>query len=249
TMAIPMAIEIVELTKKFPGKLAVDHLNLEIPYGQITALLGSNGAGKTTTLNMIVGFLRPDSGIVRIGGKDNFTNLIEAKRKIGYLGTEMALYEKFSVKECWEFFAKLRGLDRVALQERIKKWVDYFEMGDFLDKKFHELSSGQKQKSLIVSSILHDPEILIFDEVTASLDVLTCRLIMNFLKEEKSRGKAVLFSTHILSEVEYLSDQVAILHEGKLRDVTTSANLLQKHNVTNLTDAFYFAVKDYKEAA
>lgn len=243
------AIEIKNLTKKFPGKVAVDNLSLEVPYGQITALLGSNGAGKSTTLNMIVGFLRPTSGEVLVSEMNTYTHLDQIKCRIGYLGTEMSLYEKLSVKESWEYFAKLRGLNLATCQKTVEKLVNYFEIGDFVHKKFPDLSSGQKQKALIVAAILHDPEILIFDEVTASLDVLTCRMIMNFLKEERARGKAILFSTHILSEVEYLSDRVAIIHDGKLRDMTTSKKLLEKHQVSNLTDAMYFAVKDYQKVA
>jgi sodium transport system ATP-binding protein len=244
-----LAIKIRNLTKKFPNKLAVDNLDLDVTYGEITALLGSNGAGKTTTLNMILGFLRPDAGSITIGKMDNLECWQEIRKKVGHVGTEMGLYEKFSIWECFEFFAKLRDVPTSVWKERAKKLAEFFEMDDFLNKKFPTLSSGQKQKSLIVSSLLHDPEILIFDEVSASLDVLTCRMIMNFLKEEKARGKAILFSTHILSEVEYLSDKVAILHDGRLQDVTTSAELLSKHKVTNLTDAFYHTVKKYQKAS
>ncbi|MBF0360558.1 MAG: ABC transporter ATP-binding protein [Oligoflexia bacterium] len=243
-----VAIEIRGLSKNFHDKAAVINLDLDVCYGEITALLGSNGAGKTTTINMIVGFLQATEGKISISGLNlqEEKNHLKVKNLLGHMGTEMALYEKFSVKESWELFASLRKIEKKSFKKRIDYLMELFEIDGFQNKRYNELSSGQKQKSLIVATVLHDPPILIFDEVTASLDVITSRSIMDFIKMERSRGKAILFSTHILSEVEYLCDKVAILHEGKLRDVTNPQELMKKHQVSNMTDAFYYAIKNYK---
>ncbi|MGB0452380.1 MAG: ABC transporter ATP-binding protein [Bacteriovoracaceae bacterium] len=242
------AIVLKNLTKKFLDVTAVDDLSLKVGYGEVVALLGSNGAGKTTTLNMITGFLTPNFGEVLINEKWNHKNHYrEIKNEVGYLTGSMQLYDKFSIKECLLFLADLRSLEKDFVSKRMEELVQLFQMESYLKKKFSELSSGQKQRALIAATILHDPRILILDEITANLDVPSARLIMDFLKLEKERGKAILFSTHILSEAEYLSDQIAIIHNGKVMEKTTSSEFKQKFGVTNLTDAFCDAIESFNK--
>lgn len=241
------ALELKDITKSFLNTEAVKDISFTINYGEVLALLGSNGAGKTTTLNMIAGFLLPSSGDILIDGKLNHRqHNREIKNKIGYLTNNMRLYEKFSIRECLEFLGKLRGIDKSVVKNRIEELEALFDLNSYIDKKFQELSSGQKQRSLISATLLHDPDILILDEITANLDVPTARLIMDFLKEEKQKGKAILFSTHILSEAEYLSDKMAIIHDGRIMDQCSASDFMQKHGANNLTDAFCEAVLKYK---
>jgi len=242
-------IQIEKVVKKFPGKVAVDGVDLTVDKGEIVALLGSNGAGKTTLLNMIAGFLVPNEGTISVEGMNHFDHYKEIRNRLGYLTNGMALYDKFSVKESLKYLGDLRNIDAKKIDLRTIELVEKLEMGEFITKKFPDLSSGQKQRALIAATIFHDPSILIFDEVTSSLDVLTCRSIMEFLKEERDRGKAILYSTHILSEAEYISDRVSIIHEGKIMKNTNCAELMQEYGCTNMTEAFYRVVSGYKGVA
>jgi sodium transport system ATP-binding protein len=238
------AIKVHNLRKQFVDFVAVDDVSFEIPFGQITALLGANGAGKSTTLNMIAGIMIPTSGSIEIGGLDLMKHNKEIKNKLGYLTSEMALYATLSVKENLELFAQLKGLSKSKTQGRIDELCHLFKLDTFINKHFKELSSGQKQRALIANSILHDPEILIFDEVTASLDIMAAKSIMDYLKSEKARGKAVIFATHILSEVEYISDRILMVKKGRLVEETTYPDLIKNTGATTLTEAFFSALKD-----
>lgn len=242
------ALELINVSKSFFDELAVDQVSFTLDYGEILALLGPNGAGKTTTLNMIAGFLAPSSGLIRIhGGWSHQEHYRKIKNHIGLLTSDMKLYEKFTVRECLEFIGEIRNISTHQLELKIEELYHMFEMEDYMEKRFNELSSGQRQRSLIATTLVHDPQILILDEITSNLDVPTGRLIMDFLKKQKSLGKAVLFSTHILTEAEYLSDKIAIIHDGKIMEKTSSEKFMKKHNARNLTDAFCEAIRKYKE--
>lgn len=233
------SISLINVSKNFRGKKALEEVSFEVEAGEIMALLGSNGAGKTTTLNLITGFLAPSSGKIEIHGLDHSSSHTTIKAQIGYLTSGMALYEKFSLKEVLHYFGGLHQMKKNVIDNRIEEMAEWLDFTEVINKRFPNMSSGQKQKALISTCLLHDPDILIFDEVTASLDVMAARSIMDFLIHQKTLGKTVLFSTHILSEAEYISDRMAILHDGKLLEVTTGKELMDKHGVTSLTDAFY----------
>jgi len=243
------AIKITNVHKKFHDTVAVEDVSLEVPFGEVTALLGSNGAGKSTILNMIAGILLPTSGSIEFSGKNFENNYKELKANIGYLTCDMALYETFSVYETLKLLADLKGFNKKQTKNRIEELVEQFSLHQILDKHYSELSSGQKQRSLISASIIHDPQILIFDEVTASLDLVISKSIMDFLKRERERGKAIIFSTHILSEVEYLSDRILMIEKGKLVKETNYQDLITNTGAKNLTDAFYKALIEEQEAA
>jgi sodium transport system ATP-binding protein len=243
------AISIKNLHKQFQETTAVKDISFEIPYGEITALLGSNGAGKSTTLNMIAGILLPTSGTIEFEGKNFKDHYKEIKSELGYLTCDMALYETFSVLETLELLGELKGFNKKKVKNRIEELVEQFSLKEILSKHYSELSSGQKQRSLIAASIVHDPKVLIFDEVTTSLDLVISKDIMDFLKVEKERGKAIIFSTHILSEVEYLSDRILMIERGKLVKETNYRDLIEESNSKNITEAFYKALVEEQKAA
>jgi sodium transport system ATP-binding protein len=243
------AIEVESIIKIFLGKKAVDNISFSIPFGKITALLGSNGAGKSTTLNIVTGIMNPTSGNVVIDGMTYEKNYKDIKQKMGFLTCDMALYETLSVYECLKLFGGLKGMSRVKINDRIEELSTQFEIRDFMDKHFGELSSGQKKRSLIACSVIHDPQILIFDEVTASLDVVIAKQVMDFLIGEKKKGKAVIFATHILSEVEYISDHILMIEHGKLIKSTTYPQLVAETGAKNLTEAFCQAIAQGQKAA
>jgi sodium transport system ATP-binding protein len=238
------AIKVKNLFKQFQDTIAVDHISFEIPYGEVTALIGSNGAGKSTTLNMIAGILLPTSGEIEFNHKNYDDHYKEVKSQIGYLTCDMALYETFSVLETLKLLGDLKGFTKNRINNRIEELVEQFSLKEILNKHYSELSSGQKQRSLISASIIHDPEILIFDEVTASLDLVIAKDIMDFLIKEKENGKAIIFSTHILSEVEYISDRILMIERGKLVKETDYKSLISDSQSENITDAFYLALKE-----
>ncbi|MDA9793092.1 ABC transporter ATP-binding protein [Bacteriovoracaceae bacterium] len=241
------AIDFIEISKSYGEQEALNGVSFHVRENEIVSLLGCNGAGKTTALNILTGFLKPDSGKVLINNKDISTNLNWVKQNMGYLTSDMALYERFSVLESIIFLGQIRGLSASLLKQRMAYFWELFDIGSYEDKKFHELSSGQKQKSLITAAVIHDPAIMIFDEVTASLDVLTCKKIMDFLKFEKEKGKAILFSTHILSEAEYLSDRIIVVNEGKLIEENSARQMKERHNVSNLFEAFFKTIEEHSK--
>lgn len=245
------AIDIIDVSKiyqsKKDAKQALKEINLHVKYGEIVSLLGSNGAGKTTTLNIISGFINVSCGEAFVDGKKINEELYDIRKKIGYLTPGMSLYKNLSIKESIHFLADLRNVDKETIKERKEFLWDTFNFGEFEDRSFDKLSSGQQQKSLIAAAVIHDPDILIFDEVTASLDVLACKEVMNFIRSEKERGKAILFSTHILSEAEFLSDRIVVIHDGEIIEEATSNEFQSRYNVTSLYEAFVNSVEKHTQ--
>lgn len=243
------AIKVKNLFKEYQEKVAVNDISFDVPYGQVTALLGSNGAGKSTTLNIIAGILIPTSGSVEFDGRTFEKNYKEIKADMGYLTCEMALYNSFTVQETLQILGELKGFNPKKIRNRIEELVAEFDLSLVMEKHYEELSSGQKQRAMIAASVIHDPKILIFDEVTASLDLVISKGIMDFLKRERDRGKAIIFSTHILSEVEYIGDRILMIENGLLVRETNYEELVKQYNAKNLTEAFYQALVEEKKAA
>lgn len=195
---------------------AVNKISFEAHPGSIFGLLGANGAGKTTMLRILGTLLQPSSGTANVSGFDILTHPEDVRRSIGFLSGSTALYGRLTAKEMIEYFGKLNGIDGKQLKVRTDELIEQFEIGEFENGRCDKLSTGQKQRVSIARSIVHQPPVMIFDEPTSGLDVMTSQTIMNFIEKCRSDGLTVIFSTHIMSEVERLCDHIAIVHHGRI---------------------------------
>lgn len=206
-------IKITDLEKDFGNFKAVDKISFTVNPGEIFGLLGPNGAGKTTTLRMIAGLITPSNGEVEVCGF-NLDHKYEIKGKIGFLTGSTGLYGRLSPIEILDYFGTLNHMNDKIKKERIEYLIDLFKMNDFKDKWCQKLSTGQKQRVSIARTILHDPPVLIFDEPTSGLDIISGQIILDFIKSAKQLNKAVIFSTHNMSEAEYLCDRLGLVYSG-----------------------------------
>lgn len=206
-------------------KVAVDDLNFEAYEGEIFGLLGPNGAGKTTTLRMLSTLIKPDSGDAWIAGASVINHPEDVRGKIGFLTSELKLEEFFTPNYLFDFFSDLHGVSADIREKRKKTMFERFGIDEFAEVKVANMSTGMKQKTSLVISLVHDPDIIIFDEPTNGLDVLTARVVTDYLQELKNQGKTILLSTHIFSLVEKLCDRVGIVMDGKMIVCDTLENL------------------------
>jgi sodium transport system ATP-binding protein len=214
-------IQLDALTKVFPNpdgteKTAVDRVTFAVRPGEIYGLLGPNGAGKTTTLRMVSGLLRPTSGCVRINGQDVTAEPERVKRQIGYLTANTGLYARLTPREFLEYFATLYDIPRPAARERIQQLAAWLGMESYLKLRCGALSTGQKQRVSIARALIADPQVLVLDEPTLGLDVLSNRLILEFIRTQAAAGKAVLLSTHALDEIDMMCRRMGLIHNGRL---------------------------------
>lgn len=214
-------IRVEGLTKVFPTpegveKTAVRELSFEVEPGEIYGLLGPNGAGKTTSLRMISGLLRPTRGRVFIRGLDVTDDPESVKRSIGYLTANTGLYERLSPMEFLRYFATLYSMQRDEADAKIAGLVEWLGMGSFANMRCGALSTGQKQRTNIARALLADPPVLIMDEPTLGLDVLSNRLILELIRTQARAGKAILLSTHALDEIETMCQRIGLIHDGTL---------------------------------
>lgn len=228
-------------------KKAVDHLTLTAKPGEIYGLLGPNGAGKTTALRCVATLLKPTDGSISVCDYDTVKASEKVREKISFLTNEIKLDPQFSPKYMFNFFGRLRGLDEKTLKERRDRLFDYFGIQDFQDKKIEELSTGMKQKASIAVSLAHNPEVVIFDEPTNGLDIVTARNVTDYLKLLKEEGKTVIISTHIMSEAEKLCDRIGIIINGVMVMEGTLTEILEKSNTADLEDAFFELYKSHNK--
>ena len=231
-----------KLFKKAEGPetvIAVDNLSFSAYKGEIFGLLGPNGAGKTTTLRMLATLIKPDSGNAYICGKSVVSEESDVRRKIGFLTSELKLEDAFTPDYLFDFFSGLYGIDKSVARSRKFSLFQKFGIDAFKHQKYGNLSTGMKQKVALVVSIAHDPEFIIFDEPTNGLDVLTARVVTDFLQELRADGKTIILSTHIFSLVEKLCDRVGILINGKLAAIDTLENLTKEKNLEDTFFALY----------
>src|SRR5580658_1127173 len=248
-------IEAQRLCKVFQNKKrgevrAVNDISFICKPGQIYGLLGANGAGKTTTLRMLATILEPTSGTARVAGFDLMKDPENVRANVGFLSTATALYGRLTAQEMVEYFGRLYGLDDTTIERRIDQIFTRLEMNDFRDRRCDKLSTGMKQKVSIARTLVHDPPVMIFDEPTLGLDVMAARTIVQFVRECRDHGKTVIFSTHVMSEVEKLCDHIGIIHGGMLLAEGTLADLRQQYSLHDLEDIFVRIVEPHmvKEA-
>lgn len=206
-------------------KKAVDHLSFEAYRGEVFGLLGPNGAGKTTTLRMLATLIKPDEGDALIDGSSVVKRPNEVRGKIGFLTSELKLEDFFTPNYLFDFFSNLHGVEPEVRERRKKELFERFGVDQFAEVKVANLSTGMKQKVSLIISLVHDPEIIIFDEPTNGLDVITAKVVTDFLLELKAEGKTVIVSTHIFSLIEKICDRVGIIINGQMVCCDTLENV------------------------
>jgi len=236
-----------ELDTKNTTAVAVDGVSFTCQPGHVFSLLGPNGAGKTTTLRMISTIFKPTSGSVRIAGIDAIENPTEARKKMGFLTGSTGLYARLTPDELIKYFADLYSVPKAEFEERKEKLYTLLDMHDFKGKRIGKLSTGMKQKVSICRTMIHDPEVVIFDEPTSGLDVITAENIIKLIRNCKEEGKTVIFSSHIMSEVDLLCDDLAIIHKGKMLFTGTMDEYKEQMQAENITSEFIRIVNATKE--
>jgi len=236
-------IEARSLSKCFHDKKrgeirAVDNVSFCCEPGKIYGLLGANGAGKTTTLRMLATILEPTGGTALVCGYDIVRQPEKVRASVGFLSTATALYPRLTAQEIVEYFGRLNGLDEPTLKKRVDDTFSRLDMNGFRDRRCDKLSTGMKQKTSIARTLVHDPPVMIFDEPTLGLDVMTARTIIAFIRECRDQGKTVIFSTHVMSEVEKLCDVIGIIQSGKLLAEGTLQQLREKNGERDLEEIF-----------
>ena len=195
---------------------ALDGVDLGVQRGQVLGLLGQNGAGKTTLLRILSTSLKPASGVVLCDGEDLTRHPLEIRKRIGFVSGNTGLYGRLTAREMLRYYGRLHGMAVAAMDQRIRLLAQWLDMDRFLDQRNETLSSGMRQKVSIARALVHDPEILLFDELTTGLDVAAAESVLKVVTDCREDGRTVLFSTHHMDEVDQLCDGVVILHEGKL---------------------------------
>lgn len=217
---------------------AVDGVSFQAEPGKIFGLLGCNGAGKTTALRMLSTIIKPTAGSATVAGISILDHPEKVRAQIGFMSTSTALYGRLQSREVIEYFGGLYGLSGAKLKQRVDYVVEKLQIDEFADRLCDKLSTGQKQRVNIARTILHDPPVLFFDEPTAGLDVVLSQTVMEFIEEARDMGKTIIFSTHIMSEVERLCDHVAIIDKGKLHGEGTVEELKSQTGEESLEKAF-----------
>jgi sodium transport system ATP-binding protein len=236
-------IEARQLVKRFHDKkrgdvCAVNGVSFSCRPGEVYGLLGANGAGKTTALRILATILSPTEGTAVVAGFDVAKDPQSVRARVGFLSAATALYGRLSAREMVEYFGRLHGLDEATLRLRIDQVFTRLEMNGFRDRRCDQLSTGIRQKVSIARTLVHDPPVMIFDEPTVGLDVMAARTIVAFIRECRENGKTVVFSTHVMSEVEKLCDRVGIIHRGALLAEGTLPELRARYGIQDLEELF-----------
>ena len=207
-----MYLRLENIRKAFDTKVAVDNLSLEVPRGAICGIIGPNGAGKTTTIRMVMNITVPDSGRILLDGHQvggDFRN------RVGYMPEERGLYKKMTCEQVITYMAELKSYPKAKITPKIGLWLDRMELGEYRQRKVEELSKGMQQKLQFITTVLHEPEILILDELFSGLDPLNMELIKTVILDLKRHGTTILFSTHVMEQAEKLCDHICMISHGK----------------------------------
>jgi ABC-2 type transport system ATP-binding protein len=249
-MSRPAMIELVEVSKRYGAKLALDRLSLSVPAGELFAFLGPNGAGKTTTIKLLCGLLFPTSGTVAVGGFDLSARGDDARRLIAYVPDTPFLYEKLTGREFLQFIADMYGLDRDHARRRSDEVIELFRLGEFVDDLTERYSHGMRQRTVFAAALLHDPKVLIVDEPTVGLDPKSIRLLKDLLRRQADLGTTVFLSTHSLDIAEELADRIGIIDRGRMIGCGTLASLREQAAHTgSLEDVFLTLTAEQGEQA
>ena len=250
-------IEINNVSKKFVKKIDKKHeeefyadknVSFKVEKGEILGLLGPNGAGKTTLLRMLAGIMTPTDGSIKYDDLTFPKDTIKIKKSISFLSGNTKLYKDISPYEFLKLCAEYYGIKKDEIDKLIKKASKTFNLDEFLHQKIENLSTGQLQRVSIARCTIHNPEYYIFDEATSGLDIISSKIILDFIKEEKKKGKGVIYSTHYMEEAENICDRVVLLHKGKVVKIDTPDNIIKETKTTNLRDAFFNIIGgDYHE--
>jgi sodium transport system ATP-binding protein len=236
-------IEVHELTKTFIDKKrgeikAVNAITFRCEPGEVYGLLGANGAGKTTALRMLATILRPTSGTAIVAGYDVASEAQKVRSRVGFLSTATSLYGRLTAREMVEYFGRLNGIDGKRLRQAVDEIFSVWKIDEFSDRRCDKLSTGMKQKVSIARTLIHDPQVMIFDEPTAGLDVMTSRTILEFVRTCRSRSKTVVLSTHIMSEAAMLCDRIGIVQNGSMLAEGTLKELQLRYDEPDLEKIF-----------
>jgi sodium transport system ATP-binding protein len=237
-------ISVERLTKRFADLktgafTALDDVSFNVQPGEIFGLLGPNGAGKTTCLRILSTVLKPTSGTAFVAGYDVATQPEEVRSRIGFLSNNTGIYDRMTASEMVEHFGRLYGIPEKALQERIAHLFDRLQMTSIRDVLGSKMSTGMKQKVSIARTIVHDPPVLIFDEPTLGLDVLVARNVIDEIKNLRDQGKCIIFSTHIMREVEKLCHRVAIIYRGRILAMGPVQELAERYDQPDMEELFF----------
>lgn len=236
-------VEVQDLTKTFfdesRGEVrAVDGVSFACRAGEVFGLLGANGAGKTTTLRMLATILKPTAGSARIMGHDVGRAPEAVRRSLGFYSASTALYPRLTGRETLEFFARINGYPSREVPARVAYLVERFGITEYQNARVEKLSSGMKQKVSIARTVAHDPPVLVFDEPTVGLDVMNALEMVRVIRALRDDGKTIIFSSHIMSEVEKLCDRIGIVHRGRLLALGTLDELRERTGQHYLEDVF-----------
>ena len=236
-------IRVHELRKTFGDVVAVDDVTFDVAAGEVFGLLGPNGAGKTTTLRLLATLLKPDGGSAEVAGHDVATESEAVRSKIGVVNGGMGLYDRLTGREVLHYFGRLYGMRRPQIDGRIEELDALLDLTGTLERQTGEFSTGMKQKVVIARAVLHDPPVIFFDEATSGLDVMARRAVLDFVKSYPSSGRAVVYSTHVMSEVEELCERVAVLYRGRRIALDSVGALKQATDASSLEEAFFRLVE------
>ncbi len=246
-------IEVKNVSKTFTKQIdkkkketfyADKDISFKAEEGQILGILGPNGAGKTTLLRMLAGLLTPDEGTVKINGKTYKEDPVTIKKSISYLSGNTHLYKDLSADELLRMCAEYYGIPKEEVDERIEEIAERFNLKEILHQRIESLSTGQLQRVNIARTRIHNPQIYIFDEATSGLDIIASKVILDFIKEEKSKKKTIVYSTHYMEEAENICDYVILIHKGRIVSEGSPEEIIKKTKTTNLRDAFFKIIKE-----
>jgi sodium transport system ATP-binding protein len=242
-------IEACGLTKVFhdAGRgavVAAEDVSFSCRPGEVFGLLGPNGAGKSTTLRMLSTVLKPSSGTAVVAGHDVIEEPLEVRRSIGFLSSSTGLYGRLTARETLEYFGRLHGMDKTSLAARVDALLELFGLTEAQHSRCERLSAGMKQKVSIARAVVHDPPVLILDEPTIGLDVLVASTMLRFIEDCRRAGKCILFSTHVMSEVERLCDRAGVIHRGRLLALGTLAELRELTGASYAEEVFLRLIED-----